>query len=66
MPFVRDVLVQLFPPTVKPHQLKYITSMYTAQLFVRYIRPLDLGGACEKTLTLASPMATILCYMVRP
>ena len=60
MTFTRDILVQLFLPTVKPHQLKYIISMYIARLFVRYIRPLDLGGACEKTLTLASPKATIL------
>ena len=66
MPFVRDILVQLFPPTVKPDQLKYITSMYTARLYMMYIRPLDLGGTCEKRLTWASPKATILCYMVRP
>ena len=55
MTFVTDISVQLFPPTVKPHKLKYITLMYRARLFVMYIRLLDLGGACEKTLTLAPP-----------
>ena len=55
MTFVRDMFAQLFPPTVNPHQLKYITSMYTAGLFVMYIRPLDLGAACEKMLSLPAP-----------
>ena len=65
MTFVRVMIAQLFPHTVKPNQGKYTTSMYTGQLFVICIQPLHFGGALEKTFTLASPQATIVCFMVR-
>ena len=55
MTFLKVGIVQLFPHAIRPQQLKYITSMYTARLFVMHIRSLDLGGASEETLTLASP-----------